>query len=699
MNKENATTVAFKNEQDYAPDNPEWGKVRLIMRDDTVGGGLNGNLNKPIIDLSKRMAYIKKQNEDITEQAKTGFILLSSFEDGAKLTLSNEVLLFKTDGQYYRWTGDLPKIIEANSTPENSGGVGAGQWVLVGDTAIKTSIANTDDEKLGDAMVGVRLPFNKAVARTQHDKNFDIISIRDFGNVGSYGIDATDVIEIADEWCYKNGKTLYFPAGQYCISRSIEKYARWRGDGAPKLAPFPQLDDDKIYLKNGSQRNLPGSSIILMSSNNLSTVSTSRSDMFSSMTYAIKSAVKYPGSMSGIGIVQDMIVFDENNQLTDPEHDERVECDVGFLIDDSPAGDYNNITVFGYWNKAGICLWSHGTGDNPDYNKFFTSTTMGYYGLAIIGSDVASNHGISGTQFFGVQLFANDHHSRHPQILKNYQSNKYGHVIFIDGNLGLSDSAINGHEFIGGGWRTYSSRPVILGSCSNLHVISVPFEFSRITGQSDTGNQKFIASELTRNIHIAHCRNMTYSIWDHTEFGGKIDRLIITNPFFGDITVGSRGAYIRTTATGGGLDPRIQFTRNCASSESGYAIRMDVSEDDTITTTLNGIAIETTDNATGAKKSKRTQIWNAGSVLVTDGAITINSNNHVINAAENTVLSLINGGQEGDLLYLTKSGQGQVEITTTNNIVAKSNLTLASVYDMLMLVFRNKKWVVLSSTC
>lgn len=135
------------NEQDYAPDNPEWGKVRLIMRGDTVGGGLNGNLNKPIIDLAKRMAYIKKQNEDIIEQAKTGFVLLTSFEEGATITLPNEVLLYKADGQYYRWTGDLPKVVDTNSTPENSGGIGGGGWVLVGDSSLKSILSSEEGSR------------------------------------------------------------------------------------------------------------------------------------------------------------------------------------------------------------------------------------------------------------------------------------------------------------------------------------------------------------------------------------------------------------------------------------------------------------------------------------------------------------------------------------------------------------------------
>ena len=148
MNKQNVTTEALNNVQDYAPEVPEWRPVRLIMRNDTVGGGLNGNLNKPIIDLAKCMAYIKKQNEDITQQAKTGFVLLSSFEDGATLTLTNELLLYKANGQYYRWTGDLPKIIEADSTPQSTGGIGGGAWVLVGDSSLRNELLQNDGAKI-----------------------------------------------------------------------------------------------------------------------------------------------------------------------------------------------------------------------------------------------------------------------------------------------------------------------------------------------------------------------------------------------------------------------------------------------------------------------------------------------------------------------------------------------------------------------
>lgn len=47
----------------------------------------------------------------------------------------------------------------------------------------KAQLANTTDPTLGDALVGVRQPFSGAVGRTQHDKNIDTVSAKDFGGI------------------------------------------------------------------------------------------------------------------------------------------------------------------------------------------------------------------------------------------------------------------------------------------------------------------------------------------------------------------------------------------------------------------------------------------------------------------------------------------------------------------------------------
>lgn len=70
--------------------------------------------------------------------AAFGYITIDSFQEGATLTLPNQVLRCKLpdgDGDYYRWDGPFGsagKVVPAGSTPATTGGVGKGAWVSVG---------------------------------------------------------------------------------------------------------------------------------------------------------------------------------------------------------------------------------------------------------------------------------------------------------------------------------------------------------------------------------------------------------------------------------------------------------------------------------------------------------------------------------------------------------------------------------------
>lgn len=80
-----------------------------------------------------------------------GWVPMDSFQDGATLTLPNQVLRWKMpdgDGDYYRWDGAFPKVVPAASTPESTGGVGAGKWLSVGDAVLRTQISDPDGAKL-----------------------------------------------------------------------------------------------------------------------------------------------------------------------------------------------------------------------------------------------------------------------------------------------------------------------------------------------------------------------------------------------------------------------------------------------------------------------------------------------------------------------------------------------------------------------
>lgn len=81
-----------------------------------------------------------------------GYITMDSFEDGATLTLPNQVLRYEATGEYYRWDGELPKTVSSGSNPDSTGGIGSGSWLSVGDATVrswikeKTGLSDTIDE-------------------------------------------------------------------------------------------------------------------------------------------------------------------------------------------------------------------------------------------------------------------------------------------------------------------------------------------------------------------------------------------------------------------------------------------------------------------------------------------------------------------------------------------------------------------------
>ncbi|TSJ87998.1 hypothetical protein FPQ14_11690 [Gilliamella apicola] len=92
---------------------------------------------------------VKKAIDTVSDNMVQGLITLESFEKGATLRLNNQVLLWEKDGQYYRWTGALPKTVDVNSTPHNSGGIGGGKWVFIGDSALRNELINNGAKIVG----------------------------------------------------------------------------------------------------------------------------------------------------------------------------------------------------------------------------------------------------------------------------------------------------------------------------------------------------------------------------------------------------------------------------------------------------------------------------------------------------------------------------------------------------------------------
>lgn len=77
---------------------------------------------------------------DPAETGSLGYVFVDSFEKGAEITTRYQALHFENNGEYYRWDGVLPKKVKLGSTPSNSGGIGVGKWISVGDSVIRSEI-------------------------------------------------------------------------------------------------------------------------------------------------------------------------------------------------------------------------------------------------------------------------------------------------------------------------------------------------------------------------------------------------------------------------------------------------------------------------------------------------------------------------------------------------------------------------------
>lgn len=89
------------------------------------------------------------------------------------------------------------------------------------------------DPAIGDALVAVKQPFTGSVARTQHDKNAEIVNVRDFGAVGDGVTDDSAAFRAAINYLisvdvgggdYQNkifGRKMYIPSGMYEIKEKI----------------------------------------------------------------------------------------------------------------------------------------------------------------------------------------------------------------------------------------------------------------------------------------------------------------------------------------------------------------------------------------------------------------------------------------------------------------------------------------------
>lgn len=114
-----------------------------------------------------------------------GYITMDSFEDGATLTLPNQVLRYEANGEYYRWDGVFPKTVSSGSTPETTGGIGLGAWVSVGDASLRSELKTNNGSNLIGTNNGLTV---------QQRLNLDRADISNYGYVYGSGVDGKDAV-------------------------------------------------------------------------------------------------------------------------------------------------------------------------------------------------------------------------------------------------------------------------------------------------------------------------------------------------------------------------------------------------------------------------------------------------------------------------------------------------------------------------
>lgn len=130
--------------------------------------------------------------------AEAGLTLVDgSFEEGVTANSATDAVWHISGGQCYTWGGEFPKTVASGSTPETAGGIGLGEWVSVGDAALRTELA----APTGSELIGHR---NATVGST-----LDSIAVR------------SDQFSTIQEWASHPAKNKILAGGTYTLDSTL----------------------------------------------------------------------------------------------------------------------------------------------------------------------------------------------------------------------------------------------------------------------------------------------------------------------------------------------------------------------------------------------------------------------------------------------------------------------------------------------
>ncbi|HCQ8358368.1 TPA: hypothetical protein RHG86_002332, partial [Klebsiella pneumoniae] len=116
----------------------------------------------------------------------SGYVFLGNYENGPfQFSARNQYIRY--DNQYYRLNAATDVGFTTTGTDATSFANDVTHFVLMDGDTLRQNLGS-GEEGVGDALLAVKQPYTGAVARTQHDKNWDSINLLDF-------VYATDVVD------------------------------------------------------------------------------------------------------------------------------------------------------------------------------------------------------------------------------------------------------------------------------------------------------------------------------------------------------------------------------------------------------------------------------------------------------------------------------------------------------------------------
>lgn len=199
-------------------------KKHQIFEAEVITGKSGGVASGADIDYAANPVTGQTQKTLPAVLRDAGFSPVSwDFSTGGTLTANDrdKVVYDPVSKTWYSYAGTLPVVVPASFSP-----VGNANWKPRTDPDLRNDLASSSDGK-GDYLISVNQPGVSGTPRTQHAKNADIISVKDFGAVGDGVVDDTAALTALAAWVnsrpkYSNPVTVYFPNGTYLYSGGLD---------------------------------------------------------------------------------------------------------------------------------------------------------------------------------------------------------------------------------------------------------------------------------------------------------------------------------------------------------------------------------------------------------------------------------------------------------------------------------------------